>query len=212
VPACALSLYSDPGLCGDLRFREFLAGESGRYVRKPTDGMALQAFQWLSYSYNQALGRQKVNVMTSLKLLTSVLLLSSAALLMNGCATREQTGRVLGGAAGAAAGTQVGDGTGRTIATVGGAIIGAVVGGAIGRRMDDNDLRQTGYALENSETGRTTQWVNPDTGYRYEVRPTGTYQSASGQPCRNYTMDALIDGRNETTNGTACRTTDGIWQ
>lgn len=150
--------------------------------------------------------------MTSLKLVTSVLLLSSAALLMNGCATREQTGRVIGGAAGAAAGTQVGGGSGRTIATVGGAIVGAMVGGAIGSRMDDDDLRQTGYALENSETDRTTQWVNPDTGYRYEVRPTSTFQSASGQPCRNYTMDALIDGRNETINGTACRQADGTWE
>lgn len=150
--------------------------------------------------------------MTSLKPLTSVLLLSFAIVLMNGCATREQTGRVVGGVAGAAAGTQVGGGSGRTIATVGGAILGAVVGGAVGSRMDDEDRRQAGYALENSQTGGTTQWVNPDTGYRYEVQPTSTFQSASGQPCRNYTMDALIDGRNETITGTACRNADGTWE
>jgi len=144
--------------------------------------------------------------------MTSILLLSSATVLMNGCATREQTGQVIGGVAGAAAGTQVGGGTGRTIATIGGAIIGAAVGGAIGSRMDDNDRQQTGFALENSETGQTTQWVNPDTGYRYEVLPTSTFQSNSGQPCRNYTMQAVIDGRNETITGTACRQADGTWE
>ena len=150
--------------------------------------------------------------MTSFKLMTNILLLSSAVLMVSGCATREQTGRVLGGVAGAAAGSQVGDGSGRTIATIGGAIIGAAVGGAIGGRMDDTDRQQTGFALENAETGRSTQWVNPDTGYRYDVLPTSTYQSASGQPCRNYTMDAVIDGRNETINGTACRRSDGTWE
>jgi len=150
--------------------------------------------------------------MTSFKLMIGVLLLSSAAVLMNGCATREQTGQLIGGAAGAAAGTQVGGGSGRTIATVGGAVLGAVVGGAIGSRMDDHDRQQTGLALENAETGINTQWVNPDTGYRYEVMPTDTFQAASGQPCRDYTMQAVIDGRNETINGTACRRADGTWE
>lgn len=150
--------------------------------------------------------------MTPFKLMTSILLLSSATLVMNGCATREQTGQILGGAAGAAAGSQVGGGSGRTIATIGGAIIGAAVGGAIGGRMDDNDRERTGFALENSETGRATEWVNPDSGYRYEVLPTNTYQSASGQPCRDYTMHAVIDGRDETINGTACRRADGTWE
>ncbi|MDO8909257.1 MAG: glycine zipper 2TM domain-containing protein [Pseudohongiella sp.] len=150
--------------------------------------------------------------MTSFKLMTGILLLSSATVLANGCATRAQTGQVIGGAAGAAAGSQVGGGSGRTAATIGGAIIGAVVGGAIGGRMDENDRRQTGLALENAETGRSTQWVNPDTGYRYEVQPTSTFQSATGQPCRNYTMQAVIDGRNETLTGTACRRPDGTWE
>lgn len=150
--------------------------------------------------------------MTAIKMVTSILVLSSAAALMNGCATREQTGQLLGGAAGAAAGTQVGGGSGRTIATIGGAILGAAVGGAIGGGMDDDDRQQTGLALENAETGRSTRWVNPDTGYRYDVMPTSTYQSAAGQPCRNYTMQAVIDGRNETINGTACRRADGTWE
>ena len=154
----------------------------------------------------------KVHVMTSFKLAISIVLLSLAAMVMTGCATREQTGQVVGGAAGAAAGTQVGGGSGRTIATIGGAIVGAVVGGAVGSRMDDDDRQRTGMALENAETGRSTQWVNPDTGNGYEVTPTSTHQSDTGQPCRQFTMQAVIDGQNETVNGTACRTADGTWE
>ena len=150
--------------------------------------------------------------MNSFKLIAGILLLSSATMLMNGCATREQTGQVIGGAAGAAAGSQVGGGSGRTIATIGGAILGAAIGGNVGERMDENDRQQAASVLENAETGTSTEWVNPDTSDRYAVMPTNTYQSDAGQPCRDYTMDAVIDGRNETINGTACRRADGTWE
>jgi surface antigen len=93
---------------------------------------------------------------------------------MTACATQEQTGRLLGGAAGAAAGSQVGDGTGRTVATI---------GGAIGGRMDDNDRVVSAAALENSRLGQSTRWVNPDTGNSYEIQPTRTFESNRG-PCR----------------------------
>ncbi len=140
-----------------------------------------------------------------------MLLLSVAALTMTACATQEQTGRLLGGAAGAAAGSQVGDGTGRTVATIGGAILGAVIGGAIGGRMDDNDRVVSAAALENSRLGQSTRWVNPDTGNSYEIQPTRTFESNS-RPCRDYTMNAVIDGRNEKIEGTACRQADGSWR
>ena len=143
--------------------------------------------------------------------LRSVLICCVAATAIYGCETNEQTGQVLGGVAGAAAGTQVGGGSGRTIATIGGALIGAFIGGEIGNRMDEKDHEQTNLALENSATGQNTQWVNPDTGYQYSIQPTNTYQAAAG-PCRDYTVLAVIDGRNETVNGTACRQPDGTWQ
>ena len=141
----------------------------------------------------------------------ALLALCAAATLTVGCATREQTGQVAGGVAGAAAGTQVGGGSGRTIATIGGAVLGAFIGGQIGSRMDENDHQRTSQALENSRTDETTQWVNPDSGNQYRIQPTNTYQAASG-PCRDYTMQAVIDGRNETMSGTACRQPDGTWQ
>jgi len=147
--------------------------------------------------------------MNTFKMMTVAVMISAGSL--GACSTREQTGQVLGGVAGAAAGSQIGGGTGRTIATIGGTVLGAAIGGAIGGRMDDNDLRQTGMVLENNTIGQNTVWVNPDTGYRYDMQPTSTYQSASG-PCRDYRMQAVIDGRNETINGTACRQPDGSWQ
>lgn len=149
--------------------------------------------------------------MIHMKQLTQACIISVAALTLTACATNEGTGRILGGVAGAAAGSQVGGGSGRTIATVGGAILGAAIGGGIGARMDDNDLNRTGRALESSRTGESTVWTNPDTGYRYDVTPTSTYETASG-PCREYKMLAVIDGRNETVNGTACRQPDGTWR
>lgn len=143
--------------------------------------------------------------------LRNVLALCVAATVSYGCATNEQTGQLIGGVAGAAAGTQVGGGSGRTIATVGGALIGAFIGGQIGNRMDDRDHERTSLALENSATGVNTTWINPDTGYSYDIQPINTYQAEAG-PCRDYTMIARIDGRNETVNGTACRQADGTWR
>lgn len=149
--------------------------------------------------------------MTQKILTTMVLAFALVALSTNGCATRERTGQLIGGAAGAAAGTQVGSGTGTTIATIGGALLGAAIGGVIGRNMDQRDFQQTSHALETTPTGEPVQWVNPDTGHQYTVTPTHTYQSAQG-PCREYQMHAVVDGRNETLTGTACRQPDGSWQ
>jgi len=154
---------------------------------------------------------EKVITMKHVTLFRGLLVLCVAGTMTYGCATREQTGQVIGGAAGAAAGSQVGGGSGRTVAIIGGALLGAFIGGQVGSRMDDRDHEQTALALENSATGESTQWVNPDTGYSYNMQPTNTFQAATG-PCRDYTMVAVIDGRDETINGTACRQQDGTWQ
>ena len=120
-------------------------------------------------------------------------------------------GAVLGGAAGGAAGAQVGEGKGRTAAIIGGTILGALLGSSVGKTMDDVDRRNVQYSLESAPTGRASEWVNPDSGGRYQFTPTRTYQQA-GQNCREYTMTSFIDGRPESVNGTACRQSDGSWQ
>jgi surface antigen len=145
------------------------------------------------------------------KWMASVLL---AGLLVSGCATQgpnEQAGMVIGGVLGGLLGSEVGGGRGRTAAIIAGTMAGAAIGGSVGNSMDEVDRLKTAKTLETVRTGVSSRWVNPDTGNRYEVLPTRTYESGEG-PCREYTVDALIGGRSETVYGTACRQPDGSWK
>lgn len=150
-----------------------------------------------------------------MKFRTHVLAASLVALGLAGCAAsggpNETGGTIVGGVLGGAIGSQIGGGTGRTAATVIGALIGANIGANVGRSMDGNDRARTAQAFETSQTGRSTQWVNPDTRNQYTVTPTRTYESA-GAPCREYTMKAVVDGRPDNVYGTACRQPDGSWK
>jgi len=139
----------------------------------------------------------------------------AASLALGGCATNsgpnEQTGMVIGGALGGILGSQVGKGSGRTAAIIIGTLAGAAIGGNVGRSMDDTDRLKTAQALETVRTGVPSTWQNPDSGNRYTVVPTNTYDSSSG-PCREYTIDAVVGGRPEKVYGTACRQPDGSWR
>jgi surface antigen len=141
--------------------------------------------------------------------------LALVAAMLGGCAEpghqQEQAGTVIGSVVGGVLGAQVGGGSGRTAATIAGTLAGAVIGGGIGRSMDDTDRLKTAQALETTRTGVPSSWRNPDTGYTYSVTPTRTYEAPRG-PCREYTMDAVIGGRNEKVHGTACRERDGSWR
>lgn len=137
-----------------------------------------------------------------------------AGLALGGCATdrlNEQAGMVIGGALGGLLGNQVGKGSGRTAAIIVGTLAGAAIGGAVGRSMDETDRLKTAHSLENVRTGVPSTWRNPDSGNRYTVVPTRTYETNEG-PCREYTVDAVIDGRLEKVYGTACRQPDGTWR
>lgn len=118
---------------------------------------------------------------------------------------------VIGGLLGGALGSQVGRGDGRTTAIILGALAGAAIGGSIGHSMTETDKLKTAHALENVRTGVQSSWKNPDTGNEYVVVPTRTYE-ASGAPCREYTIDALVAGKKDKLIGTACRQPDGSWQ
>jgi len=148
--------------------------------------------------------------MTSKQLLTG--LIAASALALAGCeTTKEQQGQLIGAIAGGLLGNQVGSGSGRTAATIAGTVLGGFVGGSVGRQMDDGDRYRAGQALESTPTYESSSWQNPDTGNRYSVTPTKTYY-ADSLPCREYTTEAWIDGRQETIYGTACRQSDGSWQ
>ncbi|MBF0256600.1 MAG: glycine zipper 2TM domain-containing protein [Gammaproteobacteria bacterium] len=129
--------------------------------------------------------------------------------LLAGC-SQQQTGNVVGGVVGAVVGNQFGGGSGQVAMTALGAIAGSMIGGAVGQNMDENDQLRAQYALENSRTNEASSWTNPDTGYRYTVTPTRTYND-SGRSCREYSTRATIDGRQEVIRGTACRQADGSW-
>ena len=141
-------------------------------------------------------------------------LVPAVALAIAGCETpptKEQVGAVSGAVIGGVVGSTIGGGSGRTVAIVAGTIAGAVLGGKIGQKMDEADRIKAGQALETVPTGQRSTWKNPDSGAQYTVTPTRTYDSA-GMPCRDFTVDATVDGRPEKVQGTACRQADGNWK
>jgi surface antigen len=93
-----------------------------------------------------------------------------------------------------------------------GSALGAAAGGAVGRSMQPVDQACVSRTLENTPSGQTVAWQNPDNQSSYWVTPTKTYQAASGTPCREYVTDAVIGGRAEKVVGTACRQPDGSWR
>jgi len=141
--------------------------------------------------------------------------LSLAAVLALGACenppTKQQTGAVAGAVVGGVVGSTIGGGTGRTVAIVAGAVAGGLFGSHIGGRMDEADRLKAAQALESTPTGQASAWKNPDTGDTYTMTPTRTYE-AEASPCRDFTVDANIDGRPETVKGTACRQPDGSWK
>lgn len=140
--------------------------------------------------------------------------LLTAAFVVSGCATpptQEQTGAVIGGALGGLLGAQVGSGSGRTAAIIAGTLAGAAVGGSIGRTMDEVDRQRVQRTLETARDNQPVAWVNPNSGTRWEATPTQTFRTAAGQDCREYTIQAVIDGRTENVVGTACRDPSGRW-
>ncbi len=133
-------------------------------------------------------------------------------LLLTGCnPTKQDIGTLVGAGSGAFIGSQIGSGTGQLAAVAIGALLGGYIGGSIGQDMDELDQYKTQQVLETSPTGSTVAWNNPDTNIDYSVTPTRTYESASG-PCRDYTTEAVIEGRAEIVHGTACRGSDGSWR
>ncbi len=132
-------------------------------------------------------------------------------LLLTGCnPSKQDIGTVIGAGSGAFIGSQIGGGTGQLAAVAIGALLGGYLGSSIGQSMDELDQYKTQQVLESSPTGSTVAWNNPDSEIDYNVTPTRTYESASG-PCRDYTTEAVIDGRAEIVHGTACRGNDGSW-
>lgn len=122
-----------------------------------------------------------------------------------GC-NRDVVGAVLGGVAGGLIGAHNGGGG----ATVGGAIIGALLGGTLGQAIDMSDQACYGQVLEYAPSNQPVYWESE--GAQYQVTPLRTYQSGSGEYCREYQTYIYIDGQEQQAYGTACRQPDGAWR
>jgi len=138
------------------------------------------------------------------------------AFLLMGC---ESTGpkATVGGLGGAAAGGLLGaalGGKGTGIAA--GTILGGLIGSAIGDRLDAADREKAraaaSQALESVPSGQSVAWRNPDSENSGVVTPVRTYQTATGQYCREYMQTITIGGERHQSYGTACRQPDGNWQ
>jgi surface antigen len=136
--------------------------------------------------------------------------LIGSCVLALGCATKRQTGGLVGAGAGAAAGAAIAKND--AVGAIVGGLVGGLVGSEIGRRMDLHDQQQLAQTFEHGQTGRTSTWVNPDTGHRYAATPTDTYEIAD-RPCRKFRLETDLEGpEEETVYGTACRRSDGTWE
>ena len=67
------------------------------------------------------------------------------------------------------------------------------------------------HSLEYGSTDEPVPWVNPDSGTEGTFTPIATHEGPEDQVCREYAVDAIIDGREEVVYGTACRLPDGSW-
>jgi surface antigen len=113
--------------------------------------------------------------------------------------------------AGGTGGAQTGRGSSGT-AIVGGVLLGALAGQQVGRSIDGKDEMRAQQVLENNRTDQAASWHNPETGADVSIVPVRTYQSPSGDYCRQYHVDIHMGGRRADGHGTACRQPEGTWK
>ena len=150
------------------------------------------------------------------KTVISALLASSLlATGLAGC-TKAQMGTVLGAGGGAAIGSQIGSGRGQLAAVAIGTLLGAYAGSQVGASLDRADQAYANQTAQNSfeqnPDGAASSWQNPNSGHSGTVTPTYTYQTNTGQYCREYTQTINVGGQSEQAYGRACRMPDGSWQ
>jgi len=129
-----------------------------------------------------------------------------------GCANmnKAQTGALGGAAGGALIGQIIGH---NTEATLIGAAVGTMLGYIVGNEMDKYDREQLNHVYERGVPNQPSSWVNPNTHAQYTVTPKATYTDPrTNRICRPAEIQAVIDGKKETTYTTACRDENGHWQ
>jgi surface antigen len=125
-------------------------------------------------------------------------------------------GGLVGAGLGGLAGSQLGHGTGKLAMTGLGVLAGGLLGSSVGASLDRADVaysqRSMQQGLETSQSHRSTAWRNPDSGASGTITPVNTFQSSTGQNCREFQQTITVGGRTEEGYGTACRQPDGSWK
>jgi len=145
-----------------------------------------------------------------------VALTLSTSVMLNGCAgaSNEQTHTIAGSVIGGALGHQFGKGDGKKAMTIVGAIVGGMIGGNMGRRLDRNDNRRVSQSLESTPNYQKVAWNNNNTNTQYTFTPVNKYEGKINgyqTQCRDYIMDAYIEGRMQQIKGRACKNSQGQW-
>lgn len=140
--------------------------------------------------------------------------LLASTLFLAGCNSSGMSKGSMGGLGGAAGGALLGQAIGgNTEATLIGAAIGGALGYVVGNEMDKADQQRLTQTYETAPSGQPVSWVNPDSGNQYEVTPEPVYSASASQPiCRDAKVEAVIDGKTEIVNTTACRNSAGQWE
>ena len=87
-----------------------------------------------------------------------------------------------------------------------------MLGYIVGNEMDKYDREQLNHVYDRGVSNRPSSWVNPDNGNQYSVTPQPAYTGSNNRVCRKAEIQAVIDGKQETTYSTACRDEYGNWQ
>ena len=92
-------------------------------------------------------------------------------------------------------------------------LAGGLIGNQLAMQLTCQDQSYLGQSTERSlSSGQPVSWRNPDTGNYGEVTPVRTYNSQSGQYCREFQQTIYVGGKQENGYGTACRQPDGSWR
>ena len=90
--------------------------------------------------------------------------------------------------------------------------VGALTGRQGNGRLAWSDEVCFTQTFEHAPDRETITWGNTRRGAEYQVTPTKTVKTRSGEYCREYQATASVGGKITKTYGTACRQPDGSWK
>ncbi|MEC8460927.1 MAG: glycine zipper 2TM domain-containing protein [Pseudomonadota bacterium] len=134
-----------------------------------------------------------------------------SVVLMSGCQSQQDFGRVVGGIAGAGIGSQFGKGRGNTVNTVAGALIGSYIGEQIGKDIDAKNREKIAQVLETKPSGNQVAWKDPDTHQSFVLVPKPSFKRAK-RICRPFSLVVYMNNQQYVKNGIACRNRYGQWE